>query len=184
MGLDWRKQMNRVAIIGCGGAGKSTLAMQLGERYSIPIFHLDQIFWQFGWRASSHEDFAKAQTKILDRESWIIDGNYSSTIDIRLAAADTILFLDLPTYICLLGAIRRYLKYRKHTRPDMTPGNKERITLDYIRWILSYRSLHRPSILKKLDELKGTKNVKILTGRCEVVEFLDIKKCQPEPSST
>ncbi|MEM7365575.1 MAG: AAA family ATPase, partial [Pseudomonadota bacterium] len=117
--------MKRIAIIGSGGAGKSTLAMALSECLNIPVFHLDKMYWQPGWVLSDHEDVRPHLDAVMARDTWIIDGNYSSSIEERIQRADTVIFLDLPVWLCLLGAVRRYFQYRGTNRPDMTEGNNE-----------------------------------------------------------
>src|SRR5690348_5483337 len=103
--------MRQIDIIGSGGAGKSTLARQLGTKLGIPVYHLDQLYWKSGWVASSPEEFAAKQAAILAKPDWMLDGNFGETMLPRLEAADTVIFLDLPTRVCLWGAIHRYLRY-------------------------------------------------------------------------
>lgn len=88
--------MKRGAIIGSGGAGKTTLARMLGAKTGIPVVHLDRLYWNAGWVPAPHEMWLERQREVLEGECWIIDGNYGSTLDLRLAAADTVIFLDTP----------------------------------------------------------------------------------------
>ncbi len=174
--------MQRIIIIGSGGAGKSTLARQLGADLSIPVHHLDQLYWKPGWVESAPQEFAAKQQAILGEPSWVIDGNFGTTMELRLRAADTILFLDLPTAVCLWGAIRRYLKYRNRTRPDMTEGNPEKLDWDYLWWILSYRSVRRPAVMARLKKLGAEKKVTVLRSRAAVDEFRkSLKPGEPQP---
>lgn len=106
-------RLKRIAIIGCGGAGKSTLSRELGKSLDLPVVHLDRVFWKPGWERISREAFIAEQLEIMAQPRWILDGNYGSTMDLRLQAADTIVFLDLPTHVCLWGAVKRYLQYRQ-----------------------------------------------------------------------
>jgi adenylate kinase family enzyme len=168
--------VQRIVIIGSGGAGKSTLARQLGADLGIPVHHLDKLFWRPGWVKSPPAEFAVKQEAILREPAWIIDGNFGETIQARLRAADTILFLDLPTWVCLWGAVRRYIQYRNRTRPDMTEGNHEKLSWDYLWWILSYRTVRRPRVRARLKELAGLKAVTILRSRGAVQDFLKSMK--------
>ena len=112
--------MKKIAIIGSGGAGKSTLAQQLGQLLHIPVHHMDATFWKPGWQNIGREQLIKETAKILDEnESWIIDGNYSATMDIRLEQADTVIFLHFKTVTCLYGITKRRIQYHNKTRPDM-----------------------------------------------------------------
>lgn len=165
--------MNKIAIIGCGGAGKSVLSKKLGDLLSLPIHHLDCMFWQPGWLASEREDFIQKQAEVFTDDQWIMDGNYSGTLDIRLINADTIIFLDLSTIVCLRGLITRYFKYRNISRPDMTQGNNEKITLEFLNYVCTYRSRQRPEIMRKLNALRKSKNTVILKTRREIRSFLN-----------
>lgn len=111
--------MKKIILIGSGGAGKSTLARLLGEKLNIKVYHLDRLFWKPGWVVVQREEQRKVQYKLINQPKWIIDGNYRGTMDIRLHAADTIIFLDLHRMICVYRAFKRMLKYRNKTRPDM-----------------------------------------------------------------
>lgn len=164
--------MKRILIIGCGGSGKSTLAIALGRTLDIPVHHLDRLFWKPGWVESEKGEFEARLQEILNEDTWIMDGNYSASIPMRVNFADTIIFLDLPTLTCAMGALRRRWQYRGVNRPDMTEGNAERIDLNFLGWILSYRSRRRPRILALLESLDESKRVLVLKSRKEIAEFL------------
>ena len=160
-------------IIGCGGSGKSTLAIRLGGKLSLPVHHIDRMYWRPGWTESTIAEMRKLQEGLCAQPRWVIDGNYASTMDIRLAACDTVVYLDLSTFACFAGAVRRYLQYRGRTRPDMTDGCPERLSWDYLVWIWNFRRKIRPDLLKRLQDLKDGKQVVILTSRKAVRHFLD-----------
>jgi adenylate kinase family enzyme len=84
--------MKRIAIIGSCGAGKSTLARQMGTILGLEVIHLDSFFWKPGWVETPRVEWRSTVENLVKRETWIIDGNYGSTFDIRLEAADTIVF--------------------------------------------------------------------------------------------
>ena len=153
-------------VIGCGGSGKSTLSNQLHQITGLELIHLDQIFWTPGWVEMSKEEWIEKNKKILaEKDSWIIDGNYGSTMDMRLEKADTIVFMDTSTVVRLFRAIYRGIKYFGKTRPDMPTDCPERTSLEFLHYILLYNRTRRPGILKKLKALKDQKNVFIISDK-------------------
>lgn len=169
----WGDFMRKVAIIGSGGAGKSTLARQLSKKLAIDVYHLDALFWQPNWVLSSREAQREIQSRLVKKESWIIDGNYGSTFDIRLTAADTIIFLDIHRVICLYRAFKRVIHYRNRTRPDMGEGCKERFDLEFFKWIWDFPKKRRPALIKILKELSAEKNIIILSSLREIITFIE-----------
>ncbi|GLO64496.1 hypothetical protein MACH08_02800 [Oceanobacillus kimchii] len=123
--------MKKITLIGSGGSGKSTLARQLGRELNIEVYHLDALFWKPNWVGVLKDEQRKIQEELVERESWIIDGNYGGTMEIRLHAADTIIFLHISRYICLFRAIKRSIKYRNRTRPDMGEGCNEKLDIEF-----------------------------------------------------
>ncbi|MCT2535819.1 DNA topology modulation protein [Aquibacillus koreensis] len=144
--------MKKIMIIGSGGAGKSTLAKQLGQVLHLPVHHLDAYFWKPGWESVTREELATMQEKIVKQESWIIDGNYSGTMDIRLQNADTVIYLNYSTIRCLYGIVKRRIQYRKKTRPDMGKGCPEKLDKEFFLWVASYQKKKAPLIKNKLSK--------------------------------
>ena len=161
----------RVAIIGSGGAGKSTLAREVGERLSLPIIHLDQHFWNAHWTETPTPEWEERHKSLLERERWVMDGNYGGTMDARIAMADTVIFLDMPRLFCIYRVLKRWLTYRNTTRPDMAPDNPEKLDANFFRCILDYPKTRRPLILERLKRLEG-KTVIHLKNPHQVGTFL------------
>ena len=109
--------MNRVVVIGSGGAGKSTFATRLGERTGLPVVHLDRHYWGAGWVPMDDEPWAATVRALAAADRWIIDGNYSGTMAIRFERADTVVFLDLPRVPCVLSVVWRSMRHRRTPRP-------------------------------------------------------------------
>jgi adenylate kinase family enzyme len=105
--------MKRVVVIGSGGAGKSTFSRRLHAATGLPLIHLDRLFWRPGWTEMPNEEWRATNEMLVKAEAWIIDGNYGGTMDVRLAAADTIIFLDLPRLVCLYRVLKRLAAYRR-----------------------------------------------------------------------
>ncbi|MES5948357.1 DNA topology modulation protein [Bacillus cereus group sp. MG6] len=164
--------MKKIILIGSGGSGKSTLAKQLGNKLNIKVHHLDALFWKANWEGVPREEQRKVQKNLIKEEEWIIDGNYGGTMDLRLNAADTIIFLDIHRTICVYRAFKRIVQYRNKTRPDMGAGCEERLELQFFKWIWEYPNKKKPAILKRLDQLSKGKEVIILKSPNEVKRFL------------
>lgn len=165
--------MKKIILIGSGGAGKSTLAHTLGKLMNIDVYHLDSMFWKKGWVPISREELIQQQKQIFTKESWIIDGNYSSTLELRLEAADTIIFLNLPRIQCVYRVIKRRIQYHNRIRPDMGEGCKEKLDMEFLKWVWTFPKSKKPNILSKLRELANDKQVIILNSSAEVNKFLN-----------
>lgn len=170
-------RLRRIAVVGSAGAGKSTLARVLGERLHIEVIHLDRLYWQPGWVPTERQEWAEIQRKLVSRPTWIIDGNYGSTMDLRLDAADTVIFLDLPRSLCLWRAIQRAVRNWGKTRPDMGEGCPEKIDWPFLVWIWRFPQRSRPALLDRLALCAKTKAVIHLRSPRQVAAFL--KKLAP-----
>lgn len=165
--------MKRVLIIGSSGAGKTTLAGKLGAAIGIPVVHLDQLYWQPGWREPDKPTWIETVLKPeLEKDSWIMDGNFGSSLEMRLAYADTAIFLDLPRTVCIRRVIKRWLKFYGTNRPDMTEGCNEKIDLKFLLWIWNYPKFTRPKIESRVGTFKGKINVITFRSTNEIDAFL------------
>ena len=142
----------RVLIVGCGGAGKSTLARAMGERFGLPVVHLDRIWWKAGWVHITREEFDRQLAVELAKPLWIIDGDYSRTFEARLQRADFCILLDLDTNICLKSAYARAEMYAGRSRPDMADGCEERVDEEFEQWILRFKQEVLPRMLSALEK--------------------------------
>lgn len=166
--------MRRIAVVGCGGAGKSRLSRALGATLGLPVIHLDREFWKPGWVESSDAEWDAKQSHLFAGDAWVSDGNFARTIGTRLARADTVIHLDMATWTCLRGAIGRVIRRRGEVREDMAPGCPEKWDLDFLRWIVRFRRDVRPGLLAALEtfESRGGRVV-TLRSRAEADAFLD-----------
>jgi adenylate kinase family enzyme len=165
--------VQRVLVIGSGGAGKSTIARQLASRLGLPLVHLDALYWRAGWQATPKDEWRERVEALIAEPRWVMDGNYSGTLDMRLARCDTVVFLDLPRVVCLWRIVKRQIQFRGRSRPDMSPNCPERLTWEFITWVWTYPSRRRGEILRKLAALDGHQRTVVLASRRDVRRFLD-----------
>lgn len=165
--------MKRILIIGSGGAGKTTFARTLASRTGLPLTHLDQLFWHPGWVPTPDDEWDRLIAQLIARDAWILDGNYGRTLPMRLEAADTVIFLDLPPLVCMWRIFRRQLRYFGRIRPDSAPGCPERLSWEFVAWVWTYRRRRRPGIMRRLDAVRATKRIVVLRSDNEVRAFLE-----------
>lgn len=165
--------MRRVAIIGPGGAGKTTLALALGQALGIEVLHLDKLYWKPGWVEPLPDEWDAVQREAMAGDEWIADGASEGTP--WLGEADTIIFLDLPLLFCLSRVIRRRLfsgdRPRMDAAVDCVPARFDRAFVKYLRSSRHYRRVTRPRIRAYLGQHATERRVVILRRRSEVRSF-------------
>ena len=135
-----RDAVQRILIIGPCGAGKSTLARELGSRLSLPVFHMDQLNWKPGWVESSKVEIRASLSAIVATDRWLIDGNYDGTLVERIGRADSVVYLDYPISLCVARLLRRIWTYRGRSRPDMPKGCPERFDFAFLVYLVRWNS--------------------------------------------
>ena len=158
--------MKKIIVIGCSGSGKTTFAEKLRDKIGIELFYLDAIWHRPDRTHVSREEYDARLSEILALDSWIIDGNYSRTIETRMAACDTVLLFDLPVEVCLEGAISRLGK----ARYDM-PWIDTELDPKLKRDIEEFPSKNLPAIYALIDKYSD-KNITVFKSREEADEFL------------
>ena len=158
--------MKRVIVIGCPGSGKSTFARALHNKTLIPLYYLDMMFWNADKTTVEKSVFLERLAGVLKRDEWIIDGNYASTMEMRMSACDTVIFLDYCIDICLAG-----VRERRGKRRDDMPWIEFEEDAEFIEFIKSFEENQRPQILALLDRYND-KNIVILKSRAEAETFL------------
>jgi adenylate kinase family enzyme len=174
--------MKKVMIVGCGGSGKSTLAEKLGPILGLPVYHLDKFYWKSNWTPTPKADWQKIHADLCAQGNWIIDGNYTSTMDSRMNACDTIIFLDFSRILCFSRVLKRLIDYRFKVRRDMAEGCNEKIDLEFLNWIWNYPKNQRPYILSQFEILKNKKKIYILKSPREVQDFFIDLKNESKPN--
>ena len=165
--------MKRIAIVGISGSGKSTLANKLGKKLNRPIIHLDKLYWDKDWKEkyATKEEFRRVAEELAKQDSWIIDGNYRSTIDSRLERADTIVFLDLPKWQCLWRVFKRI--FNRNQPFDRPEGAKEKIDWALVKFIITYPS-HEMRV--RIENYKDKKKVFVAKNDKETNTILEMLK--------
>lgn len=160
-------------VIGSGGAGKSTFSRRLGERLGLEVIHLDMAYWLPGWVEPPQDEWARKVDEFCQRESWVMDGNYSGTLEARLAACDTVIFLDLPRTVCVWRVLKRRVMYRRARRPDVAEGCPETVNAEFLLWVWNYPVRSRPKALALLEKHGGGKRIVHLRSSAEAERFLN-----------
>ncbi|MGF1595821.1 MAG: isopentenyl transferase family protein [Acidimicrobiales bacterium] len=135
--------MERVAIVGPGGAGKSTFARALADRTGLPVIHLDRHFWKPGWVETERDAWRQEQAALLAGDRWIVDGNYGGTLDERFSRADTVIVIARHRIKCVASAVWR--STRNDGKAVQADGCPERLQLSFFRWIWNYPRDSRPT---------------------------------------
>lgn len=161
--------MRKIIIIGCPGSGKSTFSRALYKVTGIPLYHLDIMYWNADRTTVEKSVFKERLLRTMEKEEWIIDGNYNSTMELRLQACDTVFFLDYPVEVCLEGIKARQGKARTDM-PWIEAENEE--DKDFIEFIKSYNSVSRPMVTELLHKYSD-KNIYVFNNRDEAKVFLE-----------
>ena len=156
----------KIIILGCAGSGKTTYSRKLHEITGLPLIHLDNIWWKSDRSHISRDDFDRKLNEILQRDEWIIDGDYSRTYEPRFKACDTVIFLDYSLDQCMEGITERVGKKRSDI-----PWSEDELDPELVKQVEVYIRHNRPVILS-LTEKYSVKNIYIFTSRFEADEWL------------
>ena len=165
--------MKKVIVIGCPGSGKSTFSRELHNITKLPLFHLDMMYWNADKSTVEKSVFLERLENVIQKEEWIIDGNYASTMELRLQACDTVIFLDYPVEVCLAGIAERKGKERADM-PWVEPENED--DEEFMEFVRSYNSKNRPEVVMLLEKY-SCKEIYIFKKREEAKEYLESHFC-------
>ena len=159
--------MKKIIVIGCPGSGKSAFARALHDKTGIPLYHLDMMYWNADKTTVEKSAFLERLSVVLEKDEWIIDGNYVSTMELRMAACDTVIFLDYPIDVCLDGIKAR----RGKPRNDM-PWIETEEDAEFIEFIKKYNEQQKPKVLELLEKYSD-RNIIIFKSREQSDAFLN-----------
>ena len=162
--------MQKVMVIGCPGSGKSTFSRALSQITGLPLTHLDMLYWNADKTTVERSVFLERLSEVLQKDAWIIDGNYGSTMELRMQECDTVFFLDYPLEVCLQGVRDRQGK----PRPDMPWVETEEDT-EFLEYIQNFYKENRPQVLELLQKYSH-KTIYIFKNRTEADVFLSKTK--------
>lgn len=164
----------KIAIIGNPGSGKSTLSLKLHKITGIPLYHIDQYFWQKNWQKVDSEIFNKIHTELCNKESWVIEGMATKLLEERFQKADIIIFLDISTQICLYRVFKRAFFNFGKVYFSSAPGCVERIpSWEFLKYIWTFDKERKPVIVKLLEQYKDQKKIVVIKNNKELDNFLN-----------
>lgn len=133
----------RIMVVGCSGGGKTTLSQKLARNFGLRYISMDRdVFWLPGWQARPREEQRQRIATIITEERWLMDGSNPSSFDIRLPRSHIVLWVRMPRWLCLWGAVSRAIKGYGKARPEMAEGCPERIDIDFLRYIWNFERRH------------------------------------------
>jgi adenylate kinase family enzyme len=171
--------MERVAVVGSGGAGKTTFATELARRTGLPVVHLDHLYWRPGWVETPSEEWRAVVAQHLQGERWIVDGNYARTFDVRFERADTVIVLELSRWRCLSRVLRR--TFLNHGKPVQAADCPERLDREFLRWVWRFPKDSGPLLEEAIVQYGATLSVVRLRSPSQVRGYLNgwAKICTP-----
>lgn len=166
--------MKKILVIGSSGAGKSTFARRLHRATNLPLIHLDRLYWKPNWvETTDKAEWKRTIETALQGDSWILDGNYSGTLEMRLEKCDTAIFLDLPRTLCVYRILKRVALYKKGSRPDMADGCDEQFDWEFLKFVWNFPTRSKPKVEALLNRFGLEKTIFRLRSKKEIEDFFE-----------
>jgi adenylate kinase family enzyme len=162
----------RVIVIGSPGAEKGALARAIAERLKIPCLELERLYWRPGWRKPTAEEWRAQVTELADREQWVMEGTFPSTLDIRVARADWLVFVDAPMPVCFIRKLKEMIRARRDRKAEAAPGCPPRIDTRLLRFIWTFPTSIGPRINTIIARERRNRTIFILRSKREQEDFL------------
>ncbi|WP_343620037.1 shikimate kinase [Acinetobacter proteolyticus] len=155
--------MKFINVVGTSAAGKTTFARQLAQKLGLSYIEMDDLFWLDDWQETpDHEFFAKLQSQIDQApRGWVLDGNYSRTLDLKLKYIDTIIWLDYSFSLNLYRSVKRAIS-RAVTQKRLweNSNNRESFKTSFlskdsiILWMITHHAQNRKKYLAMMDDAR------------------------------
>jgi adenylate kinase family enzyme len=171
----------RILVLGSSGSGKTTFSIQLGEILDLDPIHLDAHFWRPGWRATPRSEWRDVVAELVQRDAWIMDGTYESSLDLRIPPADLVILVKQSRWVCLWRAAKRKLTIDDHHRPDAPAGQK--LDVAFLRYIWRYPKVTHPFVLEEIRRHGADKPVIELQGSSQMRRLLQQLKQRSSQSA-
>ena len=165
--------MQRVLVLGPGGAGKSVLSRELAAITGLPLIHLDREFWKPNWVKPERDEWLAKLDDLLAGDAWIVDGTHADSLDHRLARADGAIVLDYSRWTAVRGVLTRLLHREGRHRADLAPGCRNRLDRVYASWVWTYRRVTKPQVEAALARHADHIAVTTLRSRRDAQRFID-----------
>lgn len=159
--------MDKIIVIGSPGGGKSHFSRALSRITGIPVYHMDNLHWRADKTYGTREELIEKVNAIIKGDRWIIDGNYNGTLEQRIAACNTVFWLDLPVEVCLEG-----IRGRIGTVREDMPWVETEIDEEFMDFVRDFPTESRPKIVRLLDEYPEKRVIRF-SSRQETEEFLE-----------
>jgi len=162
----------KIAIFGCAGSGKTTLALQLKKILPLPIVHLDKHYWKPNWEMPNFPEFYDIHFDLCEQEKWIMEGMYFRALYPRISHADVVIFLDMPRYLCIWRVLKRLVSNYGKTHESRNNNCPEQFDMEFMKFVWQFNKRFRRSILSMINEHRSEKSIHILRSPKEVNDFI------------
>lgn len=174
------EELKKVIVVGSPGSGKSFFSNKLSKVSGVKVYHLDDLFWEKDWKSKSPDDWMKIQEKLVAKDRFIIDGNYSATLEFRIKHAETIIYMDKGLVTCLFGFTKRTVKNLIGRDVDLPRNIKQqknyKVTdsgfFSFCRYIVKFHLVQKKEINLILAKYKSSKEIIVLRNQQESFGFL------------